>query len=361
MLRIAHVISSPERIGGAERVLGTLVAAARTAGHEQLVLHPFAAHPERAELAGLVAPVRYSGRRARRVPELPRLRTWLGQQLDAFRPDVVHVHLFHAAALVASLPRRPGRRLLLTHHHGDTYTYGRHRAQLAVDRLLPRRFDMVAAVSGSVADFLVEDFGVPARRVRVVLNGWEGDPRRHVPEPDALRVVSVGNLRPAKGHLVLVDAFAEVARRAPAARLALVGDGPLRQEVEARVQALGLSGRVQLKGPVDDVWPELAAADIFVMPSHREPLGIAVLEAMAAGLPVVASRVGGLPELVEAGVNGELVPPGDPLALASAVLALEPAERRAAMGDAARAKAATLTAGHMADAYLALYSELGAP
>lgn len=191
---------------------------------------------------------------------------------------------------------------------------------MLLDRWAGTRYDRVVAVSEAVADFLIGTYGYPRERIEVIHNGWLGSPaQRTRPGVDFL---SVSHLRREKGHHVLLEAFALVRERAPASRLRLLGDGPLRPDLERHAYALGISDGVEFTGAVEDVWAHLAEARVAVLPSLTEPQGIAVLEALAAGCPLVASRVGGIPEMVDHGRNGHLVPPGDAPALAGAMLRL---------------------------------------
>ncbi len=156
-------------------------------------------------------------------------------------------------------------------------------------------------------------------------------------EDDAPVVLSIGSLSPQKAHHHLIDAFAALAAAQPAARLLVAGDGPLRETLTARIAAHGLAGRVRLLGARDDAADLLEACDLFVLSSEREGLPITLLEAMRAGRACVSTRIGGTAEVVEDGVTGRLVPPGDHGALGAALSALlaDPALRDR-MGEAGR-------------------------
>ena len=175
-------------------------------------------------------------------------------------------------------------------------------------------------------------------------------------------VAFTGRCSAAKGVPELLDAAAILGKRFPALRLELAGDGPLEQ-VRERAESLGIAGRVTLHGWVgprqrDDM---LARATVFVLPSHAEALPVSLLEAMAAGCPVIASAVGGIPDVISEGFNGLLVPPGDPQALARAIgsLLADPA-LAFAMGRAARATIASrFTAERAVDRVGRIYSNLG--
>jgi glycosyltransferase involved in cell wall biosynthesis len=177
-----------------------------------------------------------------------------------------------------------------------------------------------------------------ARTTVVIRNGIDvrGRPLAR-PETEPARIVSVGRLQAPKDPLTLVRALAELEGRAFHA--SFVGDGPERREVESEIARLGLSDAVELAGRRPDVPEILAASQVFVLASRSEGFPMAVLEAMAAGLPVVASRVGGLDEIVDTGETGLLVRPGDPSELARAIARLldEPG-LRARMGAAGRAR-----------------------
>jgi glycosyltransferase involved in cell wall biosynthesis len=357
-MRIAHVISAPGGLGGAERVMSWIVGGGEERGVAQVVLNPFASGRDRGELAAVCrAPV--VARTTERVPQLPATRRWLARELDRFEPDVVQVFLPYAGALVASLRRRPGRRLVFSHQHGDHFVVNGMRAWAVIDRLAGRRYDRVVACSAFVERFLVERYRYPPESVARITNGWEGTPRPGTGLADRPTVICVANFRAQKGHDVLLRAFARVHERVGTAQLVLVGGGAGRGEVEATVARLGLQAHVSVPGAVDDVWPHLEQAHVFALASRYEPLGVVVLEAMAAGLPVAATRVGGIPEIMPEGVAGTLVEPDDDIALAEALVTLlESPDLRAQMSAAGRAVAAEHRAERMVGRYLALYDEL---
>lgn len=192
----------------------------------------------------------------------------------------------------------------------------------------------VVVPSNAVARFAVEHIGLAAHTVDVVPNGV--DVTRFVPQPGSARPTTalwLGVMAPVKRLDVLVDALADV----PDLQLRLVGSGPRRDAVEKAVAEHGLAERVTFQGSVGDPAAAFGDADIFVLPSAAENCPLALLQAMACGLPAVASRVGGVPEIVRDGVDGLLFPAGDAGALARALRSMvtDPARCRA-MGDRAR-------------------------
>jgi len=267
------------------------------------------------------------------------------------RIELVHAHLTYSAIWSALLSRRVGVPSVVTLHVAPTATKrlesSRLQRMIAIDvkdrlmRFLVNRWSRrIVLVSAALRDSYGNAFD-PAK-VRVVHNGIEverfqhdhGETRarleREFGVPSGVKLaVTVSVLRPGKGIEVLLDAL----QRAPDIALLIVGDGPKR----AAWQALAKNDRVRWAGYRTDVDAILAGCDLFVHPSLEDAFPTVLLEAMAAGLPVVASRVGGIPEIVEDGVTGILVPPGDALSLANAMHTVDPR-----MGIAGRERARQL-------------------
>jgi|SRR5579859_2722287 len=183
---------------------------------------------------------------------------------------------------------------------------------------------------------------------------------QHGPEIETV-ITTVGRLAPEKGLFVLLDAFHLLLAGGVGARLRLAGDGPLRAELAARAQALGIAGQLEMLGSFDTLAPIMRATDILAHPTLNDGRSVAVLEAMAWGRPVVASRTGGLAEIVEDHVTGLLVPPGDAAALAAALreLALD-ADLRQRLGHAARSRfeAGNFTQRGLVTATLSIYHQV---
>jgi glycosyltransferase involved in cell wall biosynthesis len=198
----------------------------------------------------------------------------------------------------------------------------------------------IVANSQAAADRLVLE-RIPRHKIAIVPNGLDVEPYGpRSPRAVLRRVVVVANLRREKGHDVLIDAAVDVLRRYPDAQFEIVGAGPERETIVARAQTRGVAHAFAFHGHQADVASRLAAADIFVLPSRSEAFPNAVLEAMAARLPIVASAVGGILELIDDGRTGLLVPAGDVPALADRIcdLMADP-DRAARIGEAARSEA----------------------
>jgi L-malate glycosyltransferase len=272
------------------------------------------------------------------------------------RLAVVHACDFYAnvfglaGAALAGVPLRIGSRR-------DLVLPGRGRAKHTLQRFAYRAAHTVVANSHAAAAQLRRE-DVPHDRVVVIPNGI--DPAAFIAAPARVprRVVTmVANLRAEKGHDVLIAAAAQVVRARPDAIVQLVGAGPLRGALEQQAREHGVADIVRFLGHREDVAQVLHDSDIFVLPSRSEAFPNGVVEAMAAGLPVIASNVGGIPELIAHERNGLLVPVGDPGALAGALLRLLNAPEYAAV--LAREARATIERGYsferMVGAFEALY------
>jgi glycosyltransferase involved in cell wall biosynthesis len=348
-LRVVHV-HRIRGIGGSERHLLTLLPALRAHGIDPVFVGLD-------DPAGTLAPFYAElDADAVRVPcprdVDPRLLLDLRTALRKLAPDVVHTHLVHADLYGTLAARGP---VVSTKHNDDPFRLGPFRH---VERLLTRRAGRVIAITGSLARFLVERVGIPERKVAVVHYGldalpraWEENPATPLPER-ARVLLAVARLEPQKGLDVLVRALPAIRERHPEAVVVVLGEGPERA-------ALAAEG-VHLPGRVGDVAAWYERAEVVVHPARWEGFGLALLEAMLAARPVVASAVSSIPEIVAEGETGLLVPPDDAAALAAAVCSLldDPA-RAAALGRAGLARArAEFSAARMAERTAAVYREL---
>ena len=199
------------------------------------------------------------------------------------------------------------------------------------------------------------------RPLRDAGRGRDAARRRLGYAPGDLVVMSLARLEPIKGAPVTLRAFAAAAARRPALRLHLAGDGPLLEALRTEAAALGIAGRLSLEGRWASPHDLLPAADVFVLAPRNEGMGRAVIEALALGLPVIATAVGGLPEVLENGRSGLLVPPDDESALAEAIARLaDDRILRHELGRRGRARAVEYGAGRMVHRVLNLYREIAA-
>jgi glycosyltransferase involved in cell wall biosynthesis len=316
--RVLHVMRM-KGASGAERHLLELASALRAHGWRSDVFIPA---PRDARLGSFPAELAVVCDRVRVTTVAhawsPRLVARLAVLLRSGRYAVAHAHLVHADWLlaVASVlaPRLP---LVSSKHNPDPFR--RLVPFSLVERTAMRRFDYIIAISDSLAAFTRRYAGVPAVTVRYGLP-TPGPPPARDPGSTAGRLLAVGRLVPQKGFDVLVDAMPEIRRRHPRAHLAIAGDGPGRDALARRIDARGLGAAVELLGQRDDIRRLMRDADVLVHPARWEGFGLVLLEAMREALPIVATGVSAIPEVVADGVSGVLVEPDDPRALAAAVV-----------------------------------------
>ncbi|MGL6279583.1 MAG: glycosyltransferase [Gaiella sp.] len=251
-------------------------------------------------------------------------------------PSLLHTHLVHGDFYGLTAGRLAGVPALVSTKHGFN-AFRDSRAFALGDRAVARLADVNIAISAGLARYLEETEGFAPGTFEIIHYGIEVG-EEPPPPPAAPHLALVGRLIPIKGHLDLFEALTKV--DVPGLVLEVVGEGPLRAELEADVVRRRLEGCVRFLGRIAPAQPALERAALVVVPSHGEGFGMVALEAMERGRAVIASAVGGLPEIVEDGVTGLLVPPHDPAALATAIAALarDPA-RCAAMGRAGRRRA----------------------
>lgn len=343
-MRIAHV-HKMRGIGGSERHLLTLLPALAERGHDVVFVglddpawdpsdfYDALAVPAIRVRADVVAPARL---------------------LRVLRADVVHTHLVHADLFGGVAATLRGAKLVSTKHNDDPFRSGAFRY---VERGLARLADRIVTITDALRRFSVEQVGIPPGKVETIHYGLDELPAawgENAPDdvsPDAQILLATSRLVEQKGIDVAVRALLSLPDDTV---LVVLGEGPARPALERLARELGVERRVFLPGRVPDVaaWLERAAA--YVHPARWEGFGLGVLEAMLAGVPVVASRVSSLPELV--GDAGVLVAPDDPAALAEGVAqALE----RPGLGTAARARALSeYSVARMADRTAALYESL---
>jgi glycosyltransferase involved in cell wall biosynthesis len=254
------------------------------------------------------------------------------------RPDILHTHLVHAdfhGLVAGTLSRVP---VHVSTKHGFNPFRDRRLFGLA-DRSVARLADVNIAISAGLARYLAEREGFDADAFEIVHYGIEAGPPP-LPLPGVARLAVVGRLISIKGHDVLLHALALARHDVPGVTLEIAGDGALEADLKATVTELALDDIVTFLGRVERIGEVFERAEVVVVPSLGEGFGMVALEAMERGRPVIASAVGGLPEIVQDGRSGLLVPPSDVEQLADAVRALAPNHARAAaFGDSGRARA----------------------
>ncbi len=333
------LLSTSMGMGGADQQLLSAATGLRDRGHEVRIvsLTPLGEMGARARAAGLATE---SLGMQRGIAD-PRGLTRLVRLVRAWRPAVLHSHMLHANLMARAVRLfAPVPAVVSTIH--NIYEGGRLR--MLGYRLTNGLVDHVTIISQAAADRFVREGIVPASLLEVVPNGVDTERYQSVPPGTRERLrqslglgaefawLAVGRFEAAKDYPNMLRAFARVREEQPGAVLLLVGRGSLQAGTEALAAALGLEGQVRFVGTREDVPEFMTVADGYVMSSAWEGMPMVLLEAAAAGLPIVATRVGGNQEVVRDGDTGFLAPPGDDAALGAAMLrlmALPETERRA--------------------------------
>jgi glycosyltransferase involved in cell wall biosynthesis len=376
-------------IGGAQEVVRTL-AEHLTSAHCFVVVCALRDGPLRREIEALGIPVAILPDRRHSiiafpafVSEMLHLRRALAELIAKYQIDVIQTHLLRSLDFLAlSLKADRNVKVYWTFHNANFDLRRDHlrqhrwlyepkrRAHHLLYRLSAKWVDGLIAVSPEVKTAMLATLALPAEKIAVINNGV--DPRRYraIADRQLVRrrlglaegdraVVVVATLKEQKGHRYLIDAASAILPEFPDAHFLIIGDGELRQALEAQIAAHHLENNVHLLGTRHDVPALLAAADMFVLPSLWEGLPMALVEAMAAGLPVVATEVSGTRQVMVDGETGLLVPPGEitPLVRAISLLLADPA-RAAIMGAAGRQRVESLFGARRQTAeHLALFAQ----
>ncbi|MFC5803552.1 glycosyltransferase [Streptomyces formicae] len=353
-------------LGGAEKQLVLLARGLSERGIRTHLLVLFHRGPREAELEGSGVILvdlgfqRFSWRWTSlmgNVRAFARLLVFLRKE----KPQVLQAFLLHSYVLAAPAARLTRVPVLVAGRRSLGFFKQGHRVALALERLATRWTDLLVANAEAVADDVRRDEGVPDSKLTVIPNGMPHE-EFELAAPAAVDtalpvVVCVANLASHKGHRHLLEACAELRRRGTPCTLVLIGDGAERDALRQQADRLEIDAR--FLGSRTDFAGYLARADVVVLPSLFEGSSNAVMEAMAAGRPVVATAVGGTPELLEDG-RGVLVAPADPVALADGIQSvLGDPDTAAVLGRRAREWAlANLTADVMVDRYVSLFQTL---
>jgi glycosyltransferase involved in cell wall biosynthesis len=363
-MRTLHLISSGG-LFGAEQMVMNLARACKALGHDILVGVFRNAQNPHVEIAGVLRP---EGIEVRLIPCRGRLDRQAVESIRTaireYRPDVVHTHGYKADIYGYAAARKMRSPIVATCHNW-TESNAAVTAYAWADRCVLGRFDKVVAVSSELG-----------RRLR---NGWIGRVTRitngvpldcfanaaptlkhELPHGNRIVIGMVARMVRAKGISYVLEAARHVLSGIPGALFVFVGDGPDRSAFETEAQQLGVAGSIVFTGARFDMPGVYRSFDLFLLPSLNEGMPMSLLEAMAAGVPVIATAVGGIPEVVAEGRTGLLVKPADAASLGTAIMRLlSDSELRQRLGrEGQRVVRATYSAERMAQEYIAVYREV---
>jgi glycosyltransferase involved in cell wall biosynthesis len=359
LARIVQFVLTLE-IGGLERMVVDLALQQKKSGDDVHIYCLFHSGPvSAAALEAGIPIVEFHGQALSVAAKM----FFVAKALLRDRPDIVHshnpgVHPYAAlAAKIASVPVVINTRHGTASNLGNCYQERKFRSVYGLT-------DRVVFVSNETRKFYVDKLGLYESKSAVIANGiptsaFRSRPAQPGSKSPRIRFGTVGRLAPVKAHDVLLDAFALVSRQLSQAELRIVGAGEMRHRLTEQIRALGLGDRVRLDGSTTEIPKVLSELDVFVISSDSEGLPLAVLEAMAAGLPIVSTRVGGIPEVAPEGSVAWYCPPRNPVELAQAMISAGTSQNLRSMGEtAAQVVTRHFDVRTMHSRYAGLYSEL---
>jgi len=307
------------------------------------------------------------------------LKNWLYSPVAIYRLyrllkkekyDILNTWLFHPSIIGLLVGSITNTTYILETRHYCKLKFNT-RLRQHIDRIIATKMDIIIAVSNAAKKILINYEKVDPNKITVIYNGININKfkfnikqreqiRKIFSIQDKIVLSYTANLRPIKGHQYLLEAISKIKNQYTNIVLLLIGEGVLRNELEALTKQLHIEDNVRFLGYRTDIPDILSATDIYVHPSVEEGFGIAIIEAMAVGLPVIATNVGGIPEIITNGVNGILVPPENPQALAEAIgdLIEHPDKRKALAEKGQQHVAATFTDDVMVKKYMEVYTNL---
>ncbi len=365
-IRVAHLIYS-EKVGGSETVAANVCSRLDRHRFDPMLLFFYKSRGSMPQILSRLG-VAHDGLNITRSSLV--VRPFLvAAHLNRLRIDILHVHHVHLYRRVARGVRLSRVRGVVVTEHAK-FSISRSASLQGWSRKTARRANIFTVVSNNLKNYFVEELDIPEQLIRVIYNGI--DTERFVPRrgrgkltdilapansgKDIRIMISVGRLAEAKDHLTMLNALKMLRKQRNDFHLVLIGDGELRSTIGRQIRSLELSDNVTVAGSRSDVDDLMPAGDLFVLSSKREGLPMVIMEAMASGLPVVATAVGAVPEIIRDGENGLLVPPGDPRRLAAAInTLLDNRSRAVEMGHAGRR---FIVGNHSLEAIAAQYAAL---
>ena len=340
--------------GGAEIMCENLLYAQRDAGHEVAAVSLFDYHSpitERIESAGIK--IYYMGKRP--GPDLS-MTGKLKKLFAAERPDAIHVHLNAVKYTVPAAYKNAIRCVYTVHNLAEKDASGI--ARMMNRRFFKKRMATPVALTEIIKKSVADTYGLGEREIPTIFNGIDlsrCQVKQNYRLGERVELLHVGRFFPQKNHKGMIDAFKIIKASHPETILRLLGDGSLFEETKAYAKEQGLEESVIFEGAQANVYPYLAAADIFMLPSLYEGMPITLIEAMGSGLPIVATAVGGVPDMLTDGESARLTECTPEAVAEAAVSFIESEELRAKCGKAALCGAERFSAKIMAERYVEVY------
>jgi len=321
--KVIHLVETLDAIGGMERIIAEIAIHLNKQEFELRIwcLHRDGKFAQELRKQGLIVRVLNINDYYNPLNILK-----LAWALKKARPDIVHTHMYFASTIGRIAGKIAGVKVLINHVHSSYWHYSSR--NLLIERILSKITNKIICVSRHTKDFVINHEKIDLSKVEVIYNGISIEhafSRQDVRQsfnvlPQEIIIITVASLLENKGHRVLLKALSLLGDQKSRVKCWIVGQGPMEEELKEYARELNLDSKIIFWGERHDVPQLLTASDIFVLASiQREGLSISVLEALAYQVPVIATKVGGIPEVIEDCVNGLLLAPNEPDALAAAI------------------------------------------
>ena len=354
-MRIIQVM--PEfGLAGAEIMAENLAYGLRSKGHEVLIISFYNMHTaitERLEENGIR--IEYLGKKKGFDSSIV---LKMRKIMKVFQPDIIQTHRYVLPYVFLSSIGMKVKRVHTVHNIAEKEVP---RKQLPLQKILIEKFGVIpVAITPITKKSIEEYYGLNDNKVPLIYNGIDLTrciPKKNTQITGTAKVLHVGRFAPQKNHIMMVEAFADVVKKYPTCELDLVGDGDLVESVKQRVNELGIEENVRFIGLLDMVYKKMSESDIFILPSNYEGMPITLIEAMTTGLPIVATAVGGVPDMIEDEKSGLLVAVSKDKIAKDIIKVLDNEKKKKKVSQGAMLKARDFSLEKMTQAYITLYQQ----
>lgn len=343
-------------LAGAEVMAENLAYGLKAEGHEVLIISFYCMHTaitDRLEKNGIR--IEYLGKKKGfDLSIVFKMR----KIMKKFRPDIVHTHRYVLPYAFLASARLNVKRVHTVHNVAEKEVPQK---QLPMQKVLFKKFGVIPVAITPLTQKSIEDYyGLNQSEVTLVYNGIDLTQciaKKNTQIDSQIKILHVGRFAPQKNHEMMVEAFADVVKDYPKCELDLVGDGDLVDSVKQKVTELGIEEKVHFVGLLDKVYEKMSESDIFILPSNYEGMPITLIEAMATGLPIVATAVGGVPDMIEDGKSGLLVGVTKDKIAKGIVSLIEDAMLRETVSQGAKQRSVQFSMENMTRAYISVYQQ----